>query len=326
MQDHFIVEIASSTRIEASEDYKERLQVQPIRRIINTPFLFGQDADNKFPELPPQDDCPSSLIPLHSSLLRKWNDLPPIISKTAIFKPSLEEKSFDKCEGCFWTEKKAGCIESRGLKLCSKHQCAVTEASGTKCATEKQPHRARVLLHVRRVFLGEENSSPSYEYHEYVKNLVNFDRKSPTITKCPVNYPRLRESERIWNYSASHPSLGIEDLHRREEIFRRVEDNNFHYDGLLKGCNEARGNLQLPLSNYHRTAGKLLDRDYVWFVTQTMVSFENLALWAKHLVLTYKVYPGFWGRSCRHYRVRGLSLVCKMLDPGGRALLSSHLQ
>jgi hypothetical protein len=142
------------------------------------------------------------------------------------------------------TEKKAGCIESRGLKLCSKRmiyscfltyiftniladQCAVTEASGT---------RARVRLHVRRVLF----SSPSYEYHEHVKNLVNFDRKSPTITKCPVNCPSLRESERIWNYSASHPSLGIEDLHRREEFFRRVEDNNFHYSGLPKGCNESR--------------------------------------------------------------------------------------
>jgi hypothetical protein len=101
MPDHFIVEIESSTRIEASEDYKERLQVQPIRRIINTPFLFGQDADNKFPELPPQDDCPSSFIPLHSILLRKWNNPPPIMPKIAIFKPSLEKKSFDKCEGCF---------------------------------------------------------------------------------------------------------------------------------------------------------------------------------------------------------------------------------
>jgi hypothetical protein len=66
-------------------------------------------------------------------------------------------------------------------------------------------------------------------------------------------------------------------------------------DGFHKGWNEEWGNLRRPCS--HARIGKLLDRDYVWVVTQTMVSFENLALWAVHILLTYKVYPGFWGRK-----------------------------
>jgi hypothetical protein len=54
------------------------------------------------------------------------------------------------------------------------------------------------------------------------------------------------------------------------------------------------GNLGTPSSHGDH---KLLDRDHVWVVTQTMVIFEHLALWAAHTLLTYKVYPGFWGRT-----------------------------
>jgi hypothetical protein len=66
-------------------------------------------------------------------------------------------------------------------------------------------------------------------------------------------------------------------------------------DRLRKGWNKECGNLRLRRSRSRM--GKLLDRDYVWVVTQTMVSFENWALWVVHTVLTYKVYPGFWGRN-----------------------------
>lgn len=72
-------------------------------------------------------------------------------------------------------------------------------------------------------------------------------------------------------------------------------------DRLLKGRNEEWGNLRLPF--FHARIGKLFDRDYVWVVTQTMVSFENLALWTVHSVLTNKVYPGFWGRRLLTFKV-----------------------
>jgi hypothetical protein len=89
--------------------------------------------------------------------------------------------------------------------------------------------------------------------------------------------PNLGDLEMIWNSSASHLSHGI-----------------------LKGWNEEWGSLQLPCSRAR--IGRLLDRDYVWAVTQTMVSFENLALWAVLTVCSYKVYPGFWGRRLLSFK------------------------
>lgn len=68
-------------------------------------------------------------------------------------------------------------------------------------------------------------------------------------------------------------------------------------DGLFKGRDREWGSLGIP--DFHARVGKLFDRDYVWVVTQTMVSFDKLALWALHNVLTYRVYPGFWGRILR---------------------------
>lgn len=68
----------------------------------------------------------------------------------------------------------------------------------------------------------------------------------------------------IWNSSASHPLL----LNTR---------------GLLKGRSREWGNRKVPF--YHADTSKLFDRDYVWFVTQTMVSI-NWTLWA-----SYKVFP-----------------------------------
>jgi hypothetical protein len=65
-------------------------------------------------------------------------------------------------------------------------------------------------------------------------------------------------------------------------------------DGFLKGWNE---NWKNPVRPNYPRIGKLLDRDHVWFVTQTVVIFEHLALWAVHTLLTFKVYPGFWGRA-----------------------------
>jgi len=99
------------------------------------------------------------------------------------------------------------------------------------------------------------------------------------------------DSEIIWNSSSSNPS--------RKHVFPQDIshlrwDSDIGHNGLLKARKQEWGNLRLLC--FHARIGKLLDRDYVWVVTQTMVSFENLALWAKHSVLTYKVYPGYWGR------------------------------
>jgi len=73
------------------------------------------------------------------------------------------------------------------------------------------------------------------------------------------------------------------------------DDAEIICDRLLKGWNEEWGNLRLPC--FHARIGKLLGRDYVWVVTQTMASLNDLTLWAVHTVHTYKVYPGFWGRK-----------------------------
>jgi hypothetical protein len=79
----------------------------------------------------------------------------------------------------------------------------------------------------------------------------------------------------------------------------------YSVDRLPKGWNKEWGSLQLPCSRAR--IGKLLDRDYVWAVTQTMVSFENLALWAVHTLRYYKVYPGFWGRRLLSFKSRALN-------------------
>jgi len=88
----------------------------------------------------------------------------------------------------------------------------------------------------------------------------------------------------------------LETCKSKNELNREYGPLFFSCDRLLKGQNEQWGSLRLPF--FHARIGKLFDRDYVWVVTQTMVSFENLALWALRtaLPLSYKVYPGFWGR------------------------------
>jgi hypothetical protein len=105
--------------------------------------------------------------------------------------------------------------------------------------------------------------------------------------------PNLGDLETVWNSPASHPSYQqsiqvVKDYLRA--VFATIKNAGFP-----KGWNEEWGSLRIP--SFHARIGQLFDRDYVWVVTQTMVSFENLALWAVHNVLTYKVYPGFWGRK-----------------------------
>lgn len=135
----------------------------------------------------------------------------------------------------------------------------------------------------------------------------------------------LGDLEMIWNSLASYPSryttqprglvqkllqrllqrkadVGFKDKRTRPKW--TLDDYSAAIDGLPKGWNEEWGSLQLPCSRAR--IGKLLDRDYVWAVTQTMVSFENLALWAVHTVRSYKVYPGFWGRRLLSFTSRVL--------------------
>jgi len=120
-----------------------------------------------------------------------------------------------------------------------------------------------------------------------------------------------------------------------EFIVHRSELNS---DGFRKGWNEYWENLEFlstQLSEainsmfrwYHGAAncyvyladdsrrhcrGKLLDRDCVWVVTQTMVIFEHLTLWAAHAMLTYKVYPGFWGRANSYHNHETGLLIQKL--------------
>jgi hypothetical protein len=131
------------------------------------------------------------------------------------------------------------------------------------------------------------------------------EQQSPAMPKCPVD-PNPGSSDIIYDYLASHPSP---ETLLREDSFTATDptydnvgrqwimglDERFlDSDGFLKGWDFDWENLGTPST--HRD-GKLLYRDHVWVVTQTMVIFEHLALWAAHTSLTYKVYPGFWGRA-----------------------------
>jgi len=93
--------------------------------------------------------------------------------------------------------------------------------------------------------------------------------------------------------SFHHGHRCLETCKSKNELNREYGPLFFNCDRLLKGQNEEWGSLRLPF--FHARIGKLFDRDYVWVVTQTMVSFDQLALWAVRTAL-YKVYPGFWGR------------------------------
>jgi hypothetical protein len=138
-----------------------------------------------------------------------------------------------------------------------------------------------------------DHKDPTFSAIEVLQysGLLSYSRQSSSIMlECSVN-PNLGDLEMICNSLASHLS------------HHTIQQATI--DGLLKGWNEEWGSLQLPCSRAR--IGKLLDRDYVWAVTQTMVSFENLALWAVHTVRYYKVYPGFWGRRFLSFKSRALN-------------------
>jgi len=138
-------------------------------------------------------------------------------------------------------------------------------------------------------------------------NLSSYNRQlSSIMLECSVN-PNLGDSEMIWNSSASYLSHyttkhrlytrkhRLQHLKQLLQLLKHRRNPVYSVDRLRKGWNKEWGSLQLPCSRAR--IGKLLDRDYVWAVTQTMVSFGNLALWAVHTLRYYKVYPGFWGRT-----------------------------
>lgn len=189
---------------------------------------------------------------------------------------------------------------------------------------------------------------PAKEGKRTSNSNLQYKQKSPAIPKCPVN-PNPRSSEIIFNSSASHPSQDISlpplmNHHPRSVSlggYGRVACVSFHSlrdpiqgkdasiasapihdvissdwlglnsDGLLKGRNEYWENLGFP-SSYR--IGKLLDRDHVWVVTQTMVIFE-------HTLLTYKLCPGFWGRA-NPYHNKETGLIIQGLGHQPKAVLS----
>jgi len=104
--------------------------------------------------------------------------------------------------------------------------------------------------------------------------------------------PNLGNLETVWNSTASHPSY----RKRIQVTISSMDAWLLGFDGFPKGRNGELVWLHDP-SFHHARIGQLFDRDYVWVVTQTMVSFANLTLWAVHNMLTYKVYPGYWGRK-----------------------------
>jgi hypothetical protein len=111
----------------------------------------------------------------------------------------------------------------------------------------------------------------------------------------------LGDVETIWNSWASYSSY--EQTQVVSDFPAEFKDLDevcwlLTIDEFLKGWDKEWGSLGIPV--FRARIGQLFDRDYVWVVTQTMVSFDILALWALHGVLTYKVYPGFWGRILRH--------------------------
>jgi len=162
-----------------------------------------------------------------------------------------------------------------------------------------------------------DSTFPAKEATQYSNSFSYYDQLQPAIPECSVNL-NSGDSEIIWNSSASHLShnMLVQPLVKESPTDEALSSLmcSIHWtdplgefpqgftgtitfsleDRLFKGRNVEWGNLRLPF--FRARICKLLDRDYVWVVTQTMVSFESLALWAVHTVLTYKVYPGFWGR------------------------------
>lgn len=127
-------------------------------------------------------------------------------------------------------------------------------------------------------------------------NVTNFDPRDP---------------ETIWNFTASHPpqrtllppsdAFAMRSVARSRTtphdqyllVIRRGVRPLISYCGELpKGRYAKWGSFRAPF--YHARIDRLFDRDYVWAVTQTMVSFESLALWAMHNASAYKDYPDFW--------------------------------
>ena len=149
------------------------------------------------------------------------------------------------------------------------------------------PYDETFLLRHTPTFPAKEAIEDSNSYSQY-------EKVSPKTPQRAAN-PDPGWLEIIWNSSASHSS----HKHLGFPSFKESLQTVLTIDELRKGWDGEWGNF-LPLY-FHARFDKLLDRDYVLFVTQTMVSFENLALWAKYSLLIYKVYPGFWGRCFQYY-------------------------
>lgn len=100
------------------------------------------------------------------------------------------------------------------------------------------------------------------------------------IYRTPENKADLDSGapKMIWNSEASHTSdHSTRDIATQENSMWPSACSGSD-NVLLKGRNSGWGNLRSQL--YHARIDRLLDGDYVWAATQTMVSFVTQASWA----------------------------------------------
>jgi hypothetical protein len=86
-------------------------------------------------------------------------------------------------------------------------------------------------------------------------------------------------------------NFGASGMNWRSEDVYDLGDQNCCYTHTSWGGYMSTGQGYSRVRLFHAEISKLFERDYVWAVTQTMVSFNVQTLW-----LVFGVYPDFWGR------------------------------
>jgi hypothetical protein len=93
------------------------------------------------------------------------------------------------------------------------------------------------------------------------------------LTGFSVN-PDPGDSKIIWSSQASHPLCEIEGYTCYFAPQAHTHSPQLTYSGFCKGCYREWGDFRFPCS--FARIGKLSDQDFVWIMTQTMVSLREL--------------------------------------------------